>query len=145
MLGLRNPYEVGECHYDIGNDLYEAILGPSMAYTCGYWTNANTLDEAQWAKYELIFKKLGLRPGMTLLDLGCGFGGFLKYAAERGVHGTGVTVSKEQAAHGMKACAGLPVSIYLDDYKNVQERYDRVVSIGIMEHVRPKHYCTFLG
>src|SRR5690606_38584542 len=94
----RRSFEVGERHYDLGNELYAAMLGRRLVYSCGYWREARDLDAAQEAKLDLCCRKLGLRPGMTLLDIGCGWGELLKFAAERyGVRGTGVTVSREQA------------------------------------------------
>src|SRR5690606_12427447 len=91
--------EVGEKHYDIGNDLYAAMLDRRMVYSCGYWAEATTLDAAQEAKLDLICRKIGLQKGMRVLDIGSGWGGFLQFAAERyGISGLGVTVSKEQAA-----------------------------------------------
>ena len=103
-------FRIGERHYDIGNDLYRAMLGERMVYTCGYWENASNLDEAQEAKLELVCRKIGLRLGMTVLDIGCGWGSFCKFAAERyGVTVTGITVSKEQVVLARERCAGLPV------------------------------------
>ena len=90
----RRAYEIGERHYDLGNDLFQAMLGKRLVYSCGYWKDATNLDDAQEAKLELIFRKLGLKPGMRVLDIGCGWGEALKLAAERyGVSGVGVTVS----------------------------------------------------
>lgn len=148
LFNLQKPTRsciVGRRHYDIGNDLYQAMLDPHMQYTCAYWKNARTLAEAQINKLELICKKLGLRPGMRILDLGCGFSGFARYAAlEKGCRVTGVTVSKNQVEWGRAMCKGLPVDIRLDDYRNVEGTYDRVISIGIMEHVGYKNYGTYM-
>ncbi|MCF8110135.1 MAG: cyclopropane fatty acyl phospholipid synthase [Desulfobacteraceae bacterium] len=142
----QRAYKVGKQHYDVGNDLYRDMLDSRMAYTCGYWRNgAANLDEAQEAKLELVCRKIGLEPGMKVLDLGCGWGCFAKYAAEKyGAEVTGLTVSQEQVDLGNKMCEGLPVSIYLDDYRNASGTYDRVVSIGIMEHVGYKNYRTYM-
>jgi len=138
-------YQVGEEHYDIGNDLYAAMLDKKMLYTCGYWAAVDNLDAAQEAKLDLVCRKINLEPGMTVLDLGCGFGSFAKYAAEKfGVRVTGVTVSKEQVQLGAKLCQGLPVEIRLEDYREVTGKYDRVISIGIMEHVGYKNYRTYM-
>ena len=102
-------------HYDIGNDLYELMLGKSMAYTCAYWKEAKTLDEAQNAKFDLVCRKVGLKPGMKVLDLGCGFGSFLKYAAEHyGVSGVGVNLSKEQVKFARKINVRSSVRIPVD-------------------------------
>ncbi|MDZ7288423.1 MAG: cyclopropane fatty acyl phospholipid synthase [candidate division KSB1 bacterium] len=148
LFNLQKPsraYQVGEEHYDLGNDLYQAMLDKRLNYTCGYWKNAKNLDEAQEAKLELVCKKIDLEPGMTVLELGCGFGSFAGYAAEKyGVKVTGVTVSKEQVELGNKLYHGLPVELKLEDYRNVSGKYDRVISIGIMEHVGYKNYRTYM-
>jgi cyclopropane-fatty-acyl-phospholipid synthase len=138
-------FQVGEQHYDAGNDLYRAMLDKRMAYTCGYWKKARTLDDAQEAKLDLVCKKIGLREGMSVLELGCGWGSFAKFAAERyGAQVTGVTVSKEQVELGNAECKGLPVTIELKDYREVSGVYDRVLSIGILEHVGYKNYRTYM-
>jgi cyclopropane-fatty-acyl-phospholipid synthase len=138
---------VAEKHYDLGNDLYEVMLDPRMVYTCGYWKNAKTLDEAQDAKLELICKKAHLKPGMRVLDLGCGFGGFALYAAEKyGCEVVGVTVSKEQQRFGSAIAERkkLPVDLRLQDYRTVQGKFDSVVSIGMLEHVGPKNHRSMM-
>ena len=138
-------FQVGEQHYNAGNDLYRAMLDKRMAYTCGYWKNAGTLDDAQEAKLDLVCKKIGLREGMSVLELGCGWGSFAKFAAEKyGAQVTGVTVSKEQVELGNAECKGLPVTIELKDYREVSGVYDRVISIGILEHVGYKNYRTYM-
>jgi cyclopropane-fatty-acyl-phospholipid synthase len=138
-------YEVGEQHYDLGNDLYEAMLDKRLNYTCGYWRNAANLDDAQEAKLELVCRKIGIHPGMRILELGCGWGSFAKYAAEKhGASVLGVTVSKEQVALGMTLCEGLPVELRLQDYREVEGEYDAVISIGVMEHVGYKNYHTYM-
>lgn len=138
-------YQVGERHYDLGNDLYTAMLDKRLNYTCAYWKNARNLDEAQEAKLDLICRKIGLKPGMQVLELGCGWGSFAKYAAEKyGASVLGVTVSKEQVALGMELCRGLPVELRLQDYREVQGQFDAVISIGIMEHVGPHNYPTYM-
>ncbi len=141
----RRAFQVGKKHYDVGNDLYTRMLDKRLNYTCAYWKNAKTLDEAQEAKLELVCKKIGLKPGMTVLELGCGWGSFAIYAAEKyGAHVTGVTVSQEQVDLGMKMAKGLPVELKLMDYRDVSGKYDRVISIGIMEHVGYKNYRTYM-
>jgi len=149
LLNLQSrsrSFQVGETHYDLGNDLYQAMLDKRMNYTCAYWKGASTLDEAQEAKLELICKKISLQPGMTVLELGCGWGSFAKYAAENyGVSILGVTVSKEQVELGTKLCAGLPVTLKLQDYREVTGLYDRVISIGILEHVGYRNYRTYMN
>jgi cyclopropane-fatty-acyl-phospholipid synthase len=138
-------FEVGEEHYDLGNDLYTAMLDQRLTYSCAYWKNAATLDEAQEAKLDLVCRKIGLRPGMQVLDIGCGWGSFARFAAERyGVRVLGVTVSKEQVALGMQLCKGLPVELRLQDYREVQGKFDAVVSIGSLEHIGYKNYSTFM-
>jgi len=144
-LQASRPFEVGERHYDIGNDLYQAMLGPRMVYTCAYWKKANSLDAAQEAKLDLICRKLGARPGMRILDLGCGWGGFAAFAAEHyGASVVGYTVSQEQRAWAEERHAKLPVEIRLDDYRNATGNFDAVVSIGLMEHVGTKNYRAYM-
>ncbi|HVM73210.1 MAG TPA: cyclopropane fatty acyl phospholipid synthase [Anaerolineales bacterium] len=138
-------YEVGQKHYDLGNDLYQAMLDKRLNYTCAYWKNARNLDEAQEAKLELVCKKIGIHEGMRILELGCGWGSFAKYAAEKhGASVLGVTVSKEQVALGMQLCKGLPVELRLQDYREVTGTYDAVISIGVMEHVGYKNYPEYM-
>ena len=138
-------YQVGERHYDIGNDLYKAMLDQRMLYTCGYWKTAKNLDEAQEAKLKLVCQKVHLEPGMSVLELGCGWGTFAKYAAENyGAAVTAVTVSRQQVELGRELCQGLPVKIELKDYRDVHGIYDRVISIGILEHVGYKNYRTYM-
>src|SRR3989344_3095386 len=149
----KRSYDVGEEHYDVGNDLYEAMLGKSMAYTCAYWRNgAKTLDEAQNAKFDLVCRKVGLKVGDSVLDLGCGFGSFLRYAAEKyGVSGIGVTVSKEQARFANEWNKGLPVQVLVQDYRDPilddagnTRVFDHVISIGLCEHVGPRNYRSLM-
>ena len=149
--GLQNlqsktrAYQVGEQHYDLGNDLYQAMLDKRLNYTCAYWKDAKNLDEAQEAKLDLVCRKIGLKPGMSVLELGCGWGSFAKFAAEKyGAQVLGVTVSKEQVALGMELCKGLPVELRLQDYREVNGKFDRVISIGVMEHVGYKNYRTYM-
>ena len=140
-------FEVGEKHYDIGNDLYEKMLDKRMIYSCGYWHAAKNLDEAQEEKLELICKKLKLKKGMMVLDIGCGWGGLLKFAAEKyGVSGVGITVSKEQAAFAQENVKGLSIDIKITDYRdfNQEKKFDRIVSIGMFEHVGYRHYPIFM-
>ena len=140
----RRSREVGLRHYDIGNDLFERMLGRRLVYSCGYWRTAADLDAAQEAKLDLVCRKLGLQPGMRVLDIGCGWGEALKFAAERyGVSGVGVTISAEQAEYARRLCAGLPVEIRLQDYRELAEPFDRILSIGMFEHVGVRNYATF--
>jgi cyclopropane-fatty-acyl-phospholipid synthase len=141
---VGRAFQVGERHYDIGNAVYQAMLDPTMSYSCGYWKDADTLDQAQLAKLDLICRKLELAPGQKVLDIGCGWGGLAQYAAERyGVEVVGITVSREQQAFARERCRGLPVSIELMDYRALQGRFDRVVSVGMFEHVGEKNYPAF--
>lgn len=143
--GKARAFEIGEYHYDIGNDLFEAMLDERMNYSCAYWKQADNLDAAQDAKLELTCRKLLLSPGMRVLDIGCGWGGFAIYAAQNyGVEVTGVTVSRQQVDGARKCCAGLPVCIELQDYRQIQGVFDRVVSIGMFEHVGFAKYRTYM-
>lgn len=138
-------FQVGQKHYDIGNDLYRAMLGTRMVYTCGYWKNASGLEEAQDAKLDLVCQKVGLKKGMRVLDIGCGWGSFAKFAAEKyGVEVVGITVSKEQAELAADVCKDLPVEIRLQDYREINESFDAVVSLGMFEHVGEKNYRTYM-
>jgi cyclopropane-fatty-acyl-phospholipid synthase len=135
---------IGKQHYDIGNNLFSIMLDSWMNYSCGYWEKAKTLDEAQEAKLDLICGKMGLRPGMRVLDVGCGWGGFVKFAAEKyGAKTHGITVSREQMNYANKFCQGLDVQIDFMDYRELKEKYDRIVSIGMFEHVGCRNYRTF--
>jgi len=137
--------KVGEVVYDLGNDLYSAMLDKRLNYTCGYWKNARTLDEAQEAKLDLVCKKIGLKAGMSVLEFGCGWGSFASYAAEKyGAHVVGVTISKEQLAFAQEVCKGLPVELRFQDYREVQGKFDAIISIGMLEHVGYKNYGTYM-
>lgn len=142
----RRAFQVGEHHYDIGNDVYAAMLDPLMIYSCGYWRAAGTLAEAQVAKLRLIGDKLELSAGETLLDIGCGWGGLARFMAEHyAVRVTGITISREQASLATERCAGLPVDIRLMDYRDLNGRFDKLVSVGMFEHVGPRNYATFFA
>lgn len=134
-----------EAHYEIGLDLFQAMLDPTMAYSCAYWQGAETLEEAQEAKLDLICRKLQLTEGMRLLDIGCGWGSLVKHAAERyGVKATGITLSAEQAAFASEVCRGLPVEIRVEDYRAHRGVHDAVASVGMFEHVGPRNYRTYM-
>jgi len=134
-----------ESHYNLGNDLFQTMLDPHMLYTCGYWKNARTLDEAQEDKCELVCRKIGLREGNRVLDIGCGWGGFAKYAAQRhGASVVAINVSSEQVKLAADSCHGLPVQVRLQDYRELNEPFDHIVSLGCMEHVGPKNYRQFM-
>lgn len=137
-------FKVAEVHYDLGNDLYEAMLGPRMIYTCGYWKDAKTLDDAQEAKLSLVCRKIGLKKGDRVLDIGCGWGGFAKFAAEHyGASVVGITISKQQAELARERCARLPVEIRVQDYRGINEQFNHVVSLGMFEHVGVRNYRTY--
>jgi cyclopropane-fatty-acyl-phospholipid synthase len=139
-------YEIGKRHYDIGNDIFSIMLDKGMNYSCGYWNKAETLDKAQEAKLDLICRKMGLKPGMKVLDIGCGWGGFAKYAAEKyDVRVLGITVSREQVEFARKFCKGLPVEIELQDYRKLKKNeFDRIISIGMFEHVGYRNHRTYM-
>jgi cyclopropane-fatty-acyl-phospholipid synthase len=142
----KGAFVVGQRHYDLGYELYEAMLDRRLIYSCAYWDGgAQTLDEAQEAKLDLIARKLDLQPGMRVLDIGCGWGGTAQYLAERyGVQVVGITVSKEQAKLASERCRGLPVEIRLEDYRQTQGKFDRILSVGMFEHVGYRNYRTFM-
>jgi cyclopropane-fatty-acyl-phospholipid synthase len=142
---ISRAFEVGKRHYDIGNELFSIMLDRRMNYSCAYWENAMTLDAAQEAKLDLICRKLQIEPDLRLLDIGCGWGGLARYAAEKhGAHVKGVTVSRQQADFAHRYCEGLPVEIALQDYRRVQESFDCIVSVGMFEHVGVKNYRTYM-
>lgn len=148
IFNLQNQsraFEVGRRHYDLDTALYSAMLGRRLVYSCGYWAEADDLDTAQEAKLELVFRKLGLQPGMRVLDIGCGWGETLKLAAERhGITGVGITISEEQCAYARRLCRGLPLEYRLMDYRELDERFDRILSIGMFEHVGHKNYRAYM-
>ncbi len=138
-------FQVGREHYDLGRDLYRAMLDKRMIYSCGYWRRATSLEQAQEHKLDLIARKLGFEPGMRVLDIGCGWGGALQYFAERyGISGVGVTISEDQHAAGSELTEGQPVEIQLRDYRELDEQFDCIYSIGMFEHVGHKNYATYM-
>jgi cyclopropane-fatty-acyl-phospholipid synthase len=148
LVNLQKPsraFLIGQHHYDIGNNLYRHMLDERLIYSCGYWENASNLDEAQEAKLDLVCRKLDLQPGMRVLDIGCGWGGTARFAAER-YHAEvlGITVSEEQVRFGKELCRGLPVEIRLQDYRSLEGTFDRILSLGMFEHVGYKNYITFM-
>lgn len=141
----KRALKVGKLHYDLGNRLFQVMLDKRMNYTAGYWENAKNLDEAQRDKLELVCQQLKLKPGMRLLDVGCGFGALAKYAAEE--HGAvvvGITISEKQCEYAKQNCANLPVEIRFQDFRDLHEKFDRIASIGMFEHVGQKNYRTFM-
>lgn len=148
LQSRARAWQVGERHYDSGNELFEAMLDPTLSYSCGYWADGGTLEQAQRAKLELICRKLQLQPGMTLLDIGCGWGGLMRHAAEQyGAICIGLTISREQAEWASRQLQGLPARVELVDYREFRpagaQRFDRLVSVGMFEHVGPKNYRSY--
>ncbi|EGG16099.1 hypothetical protein DFA_09771 [Cavenderia fasciculata] len=140
----KRAWIVGKEHYDLGNDLFTQMLDPHMQYSCGYWKTATNLNQAQEDKLRLICEKLMLQPGMTLLDIGCGWGGLAYFAAKNyGVSVVGVTISAEQQKLAQDRCIGLDVTIELVDYRDLHRQFDRIVSVGMFEHVGSKNYRTY--
>ncbi|MFE8118913.1 cyclopropane fatty acyl phospholipid synthase [Brenneria goodwinii] len=144
LQSKRRAWIVGKEHYDLGNDLFSLMLDPYMQYSCGYWKQASTLEQAQEDKLQMICEKLQLKPGMKLLDIGCGWGGLAEFAARHyGVSVSGVTISKEQQKLAQQRCKDLDVTILLQDYRDLDLQFDRIVSVGMFEHVGPKNYDTY--
>ena len=139
----RSAHDVGY-HYNLGNILFQNMQDSYMTYSCAYWKSASTLDQAQEAKLKLICDKIYLKSGMTLLDIGCGWGSLMKYAAKNyGAKCIGITLSQDQVNLGKELCKGLPIEFYLKDYRDVIGKYDRIVSAGMIEHVGSKNYKPF--
>jgi cyclopropane-fatty-acyl-phospholipid synthase len=144
LQSSKKAFNIGEKHYNLGNDLFQNMLDKRMNYSCAYWENATSLDEAQENKLELICRKLNLKSGMRVLDIGCGWGAFCKYAAEEyDVSVVGITVAKEQVAFGEELCKDLPVEFRFQDYREINEKFDHIVSVGMIEHVGYKNYKTY--
>jgi cyclopropane-fatty-acyl-phospholipid synthase len=147
---IQNSRKNVQHHYDLGNDFYQQFLDPTMTYSCGYQRQeTDSLEQMQRQKYELICRKLALQPGESLIDIGCGWGGMLIYAAEHyGISGTGVTLSEPQAklAREYIKQRGLSdqLKIIIADYREVQGQYDKFVSIGMFEHVGKGNFATFM-
>jgi cyclopropane-fatty-acyl-phospholipid synthase len=142
--------KVVDGHYNLDTRLFERMLGETMAYTCAYWPDATTLDEAQRAKLDLVCRKLQLKPGDRVLDIGCGFGSFARYAAERyGCSVVGINLSPVQAGFARRFCEGLPVEVRECDYREVGayftgDPFDRVVSIGMFEAVGRRNFRRYM-
>jgi cyclopropane-fatty-acyl-phospholipid synthase len=145
LQSRRRARVVGKRHYDVGNDFFECMLDPSMQYSCAWFHGTDDLAQAQRQKMDLICRKLGLQRGMTLLDIGCGWGGLAKHAAENyGCRVVGITISEQQRSHAAESCRGLPVEIRLQDYREVTEYFDCIVSVGMLEHVGAKNYRRYM-
>ena len=145
----KKAFEVGEKHYDLGNEMYGHMLGESMGYSAGFYLKENnSLEEAQYEKFDRICRKLKLEPGMNVLEIGAGWGTFAKHAAKNyGVSVVGLTVSEEQKKFAEKRCEGLDVKFLLLDYQKIGSGYnnyfDRVVSIEMIEAVGKKNFNTY--
>src|SRR5437867_11049691 len=136
---------VGRVHYDLRNDVFEAMRDPNMQYSCALFAEGDDLASAQLRKLDWICERLRLRPDLRLLDIGCGWGGLARYAARHyGCHVVGITISREQFRYAQRRCRGLDVEIQLRDYREVTERFDRAVSVGMVEHVGYKNYRTYM-
>ncbi|HQI82691.1 MAG TPA: cyclopropane fatty acyl phospholipid synthase, partial [Deltaproteobacteria bacterium] len=141
----RSPIIV-ERHYDLDNELFLSFLDPYNQYSCAYFEGTDDLDAAQLNKLDLICRKLGLRREDRVLDIGSGWGGFGRYAAERyGCSVVGVNISREQNAYARRFCKGLPVEIRQCDYRDIEGSFDKVVSVGMFEHVGRKNYRSFMN
>tara|TARA_Y100000590_G_scaffold124666_1_gene142686 strand:- start:534 stop:1667 length:1134 start_codon:yes stop_codon:yes gene_type:complete len=145
LQSISRAFQVAERHYDIGNDLFSLMLDKTMMYTCGYWTDeVNTLEQSQLAKLDLVAKKLDLKPGMKVLDIGCGWGGAAKHLANNyGVSVVGITVSKEQIEYAKENSDNMDVDFRLVDYRDLNEKFDAIYSIGMFEAVGYKNYKEF--
>ncbi|MFA5124615.1 MAG: cyclopropane fatty acyl phospholipid synthase [Patescibacteria group bacterium] len=145
LQAVSRAFQIGEKHYDTGNDLFVAMLGTSMTYSCGYFKDTDSLDQAEEAKLDLICRKINLQPGQRVLDIGCGWGSFARHAAKNyGAKVVGITVSKEQKKLAEELCVGLDVEFRLQDYRKVNEKFDHLISIGMIEHVGAKNYRTYM-
>lgn len=148
VCNLQSPARaqmVARRHYDLGNDLFTAFLDPYLQYSCAYFKDTTDLAEAQRRKLRLICDKLGLREGESLLDIGCGWGGLARFAAEEyGCRVKGTNISREQIAAARRLCAGLPVEIEARDYREMDETFDKIVSVGMFEHVGSRNYAAFM-
>src|ERR1700712_1046307 len=142
---VRRSRTVGQVHYDLGNAFYSTMLDSRMTYTCGYWENANNLEEAQVAKLDMICRKLQLKPGMRVLDIGCGWGSFMSYAAEHyGPEAVGVSISREQIAWAKERYKHLPLEFRFQDYRELDEQFDAIASVGMFEHVGRKNHRQYM-
>ncbi|MGZ5049879.1 MAG: cyclopropane fatty acyl phospholipid synthase [Methylobacter sp.] len=146
LQSVSRAFQIGRHHYDIGNDLYKLMLDKELNYSCAYWKNADTLELAQERKLDLICRKLNLEKGMKVLDIGCGWGSFARYACRHyGVEVEGYTVSVEQKKLADELNKGLPIKIHLQDYREISGNYDRVAAIGVLEHIGYKNYDVFFN
>lgn len=141
----RKSLKVAHEHYDLSPDLYMSFLDPYNQYTCGYFKNTKDLNKAQEYKLDLICKKLKLNSKDKVLDIGCGWGGFAKYASSKyGCEVTGITISESQAKYAREFTKGLPVKIIVQDYREIKGEFDKVLICGMIEHVGLKNYGTIM-
>jgi len=145
LQSVGHAFQAGQKHYELGNDLFNLMLDRRKVYTCGYWKNAVDLNQAQEDKLDLVCRKIGLRKDQRVLDIGCGWGSFTKFAVENyGAEAVGVTTSKQQADFASTHCEGLPIEIRLQDYRELNEKFDHIVSPGMFEHVGPENYNKYM-
>ncbi|MCK5449494.1 cyclopropane fatty acyl phospholipid synthase [Candidatus Pacearchaeota archaeon] len=148
VLNLQNKKrskKVAEEHYDLSPKLYESFLDPYNQYTCGYFKDTNNLNKAQEQKLDLICKKLKLSSKDKVLDIGCGWGGFAKFASEKyGCHVTGISISDEQIKYAKEYCKGFPIEIIKSDYRDFNGKFDKILICGMIEHVGPKNYSVIM-
>jgi cyclopropane-fatty-acyl-phospholipid synthase len=148
IFNLQSPSRAGiiaRKHYDLGNDLFFSFLDPDNQYSCAYFQGTDDLAEAQQKKLDLICRKLDLQRQDHLLDIGCGWGGLARYAADHyGCSVTAVNISEEQIRYARELCKNLPVKILSEDYRQIQGSFDKIVSVGMFEHVGKKNYGTFM-
>ena len=145
----RRSEKVARTHYDLGNTFFERMLGPTMVYSCAHWSRASALDGAQVDKLDLLCQSLGVKPGQRVLDVGCGWGSFAKHAATRyGCQVVGITNSSKQCEYAQVFCDGLPVEVHLMDYRDGRLSalgpFDRIVSVGMFEHVGGKNHGRYM-
>jgi cyclopropane-fatty-acyl-phospholipid synthase len=142
---IARARQVAEQHYDLGNDFFERMLGPSMTYSCAYWRTAQSLDEAQRAKMDLVARKLQLRPGDRVLDIGCGWGSMARFAAEHyGCDVVGITISERQREWAEQHATHRSTQIHVLDYRSTTLQrlgpFNKIISIGMLEHVGRRNY-----
>ena len=146
LQSKSRAFLVGQHHYDAGQDVFSSMLDKEMMYSCAYWEHAHDLDKAQLDKMELICRKLELKPGENLLEIGCGWGGFAHYASQNyGVKVTAITISQEQYRIARQKCGAKNVEILFSDYRDLKGRFNKIVSIGMFEHVGEKNYQEYFS
>ena len=148
IFNLQSPVRaaiVARQHYDLGNDLFFSFLDPCNQYSCAYFQGTDDLAEAQRKKLDLICRKIDLQPNDQVLDIGCGWGGYARYTAEHyGCAVTAVNLSEEQIRYAREYCNNLPVKVLRADYRQIEGSFDKIVSVGMFEHVGKKNYETFM-